>query len=361
MSTELTDMEFDEVSLVDEGANQEAFVILFKRDFSTDERKELAEKGFALPDGSFPIVNMEDLRNAVQAFGRANNPEEAKRHIIKRAKALGMTEILPEGWMNMQKSSKIKTFVKSVVDALGADSSGVDEMDEEKLWKQFITESDIELESHDSEEQMAEEIVKVEDLPADLPEGVKSFVQKLHDQLVAAQAELTKTEPEVTEPEAVEAEVLKSADPAVAELVKSYQDQLTELQRKADQATEIAKREREARLDREFSEKVEKEFGFVVEDKAELASLLKRLYDSDAGLAGEVEGILKSANGRIESGEMFAEIGKSTPVVSTDAEGKLETLTKSIQERDSIDYSTAYIRAMEENPSVYAEYLKETQ
>ncbi len=68
------------------------------RDVSPDERKKLADEGKALPDGSFPIANEEDLRNAIQAIGRASDPEEAKRHIKKRARELGKEDLIPEDW-----------------------------------------------------------------------------------------------------------------------------------------------------------------------------------------------------------------------------------------------------------------------
>ena len=75
------------------------------REFDTEERRRLARKGAAMPDGSFPIVTREDLMNAVHAIGRASNPEAAKRHIIKRARALGLTGMLPEGWGTAHMSS----------------------------------------------------------------------------------------------------------------------------------------------------------------------------------------------------------------------------------------------------------------
>lgn len=64
----------------------------------TSTRKKLASEGKAMPHGGFPIRNAQDLRNAIQAFGRAKDPAAAKRHIIKRARALGMTSILPQKW-----------------------------------------------------------------------------------------------------------------------------------------------------------------------------------------------------------------------------------------------------------------------
>jgi hypothetical protein len=68
------------------------------RQVPADERKNLADKGNALPDGSFPIANVDDLKNAIQSIGRAKDPEAAKRHIIKRAKELGADDLIPETW-----------------------------------------------------------------------------------------------------------------------------------------------------------------------------------------------------------------------------------------------------------------------
>lgn len=80
------------------------------RDYSTEERKRLADEGKALPDGSYPIVDEEDLRNAIQAIGRASDPEAAKRHIIKRARDLDLTRLIPETW----------SHVADLLDALAA-------------------------------------------------------------------------------------------------------------------------------------------------------------------------------------------------------------------------------------------------
>ena len=74
-----------------------ALVSEFKM-FSPEEREELAKKGEAMKDGSYPIRNKADLKNAIQAFGRAKNKAATKKHIIKRAKALGETELIPEEW-----------------------------------------------------------------------------------------------------------------------------------------------------------------------------------------------------------------------------------------------------------------------
>lgn len=71
-------------------------MLYWKREFSSEQRQELAESGDAMPDGSFPIVTKSDLRNAISAFGRAGNKAAVARHIKRRAAALDATDLLPE-------------------------------------------------------------------------------------------------------------------------------------------------------------------------------------------------------------------------------------------------------------------------
>ena len=69
------------------------------RDVSTEERKGLADKGHAMPDGSYPIANCGDLKNAIQAVGRAKDPAATKAHIKKRASALSCPDVsVPDDW-----------------------------------------------------------------------------------------------------------------------------------------------------------------------------------------------------------------------------------------------------------------------
>jgi hypothetical protein len=67
-------------------------------DLDMKERRKLAEEGKALPDGSFPIRNREDLKDAIQSYGRAKDKDEAKRWIRKRARELNAEKELPEDW-----------------------------------------------------------------------------------------------------------------------------------------------------------------------------------------------------------------------------------------------------------------------
>jgi hypothetical protein len=80
------------------GAFSDISMIFNKRDYSQETRRRMAESGQAMADGSYPIANRADLQRAIQAVGRAKNYAAAKRHIIKRARQLGATDMLPEDW-----------------------------------------------------------------------------------------------------------------------------------------------------------------------------------------------------------------------------------------------------------------------
>lgn len=76
-----------------------------KKDYSDKERQMLARRDMALPDGSFPIVTVADLRNAIQSVGRASNYQRARNHIIRRAESLNRIDLLPEEWKPKSKKT----------------------------------------------------------------------------------------------------------------------------------------------------------------------------------------------------------------------------------------------------------------
>jgi ATP-dependent Clp endopeptidase proteolytic subunit ClpP len=67
--------------------------------YTQADRDKQAGNGHAMPDGSYPIEDGEDLHNAIHAVGRGGDEHNAiRRHIIERAKALGMSEEIPANW-----------------------------------------------------------------------------------------------------------------------------------------------------------------------------------------------------------------------------------------------------------------------
>lgn len=134
---EVTKIKLAEISLVDRPANPDSVITLWKadepgdtepepeatekRDFSGKERESAADSGAALPDGSFPIKSTNDLKNAIKAYGRAKDKEKAKAHIIRRAKALGATNLLPADWPgSTKKEAKKMDLILELAKAEGA-------------------------------------------------------------------------------------------------------------------------------------------------------------------------------------------------------------------------------------------------
>lgn len=67
--------------------------------YDTKDREQMAKSGEAMPDGSYPIKDQEDLENAIHAVGRGNADHDAiRKHIIARAKALGHSDLIPDNW-----------------------------------------------------------------------------------------------------------------------------------------------------------------------------------------------------------------------------------------------------------------------
>lgn len=74
-----------------------------KTDFSHSERKDLAKKGEAMPNGKYPIRNSQDLKDAIKLSGASDMPKEkVQAWIKKRAKELGLESELPEEWKSKE-------------------------------------------------------------------------------------------------------------------------------------------------------------------------------------------------------------------------------------------------------------------
>lgn len=100
--------------------------VVFRRDYSSEQRAALAEKGEAIPvknaagdvvDGRFPIADKTDLEAAVRSYGRAGDKAEAKAWIEKRAKALGATDMLPDDWAERLERADGESAADEMTDA----------------------------------------------------------------------------------------------------------------------------------------------------------------------------------------------------------------------------------------------------
>jgi len=99
--------------------DEEVADIALKAMYSEEERMEMAKGGMALPDGSYPIKDEEDLKYAIMAYGRAKDKTKAKAHIKKRAMDLGREDLIPEVWSTEEKvllDDEAKEFLSSLME-----------------------------------------------------------------------------------------------------------------------------------------------------------------------------------------------------------------------------------------------------
>lgn len=88
--------------------------VVEKADLSAAGRRKAAASGAAMKDGSYPITTKADLRKAVKAVGRGGDDHDAiRRHIIKRAKALGLEAMVPDDWNPDGSITKADTVAKA--------------------------------------------------------------------------------------------------------------------------------------------------------------------------------------------------------------------------------------------------------
>ena len=138
---------------------------------SQEERMDLAEKGHALEDGAYPIRNTEDLKNAIQAYGRAKANERriVRKHIMKRARQLGKWMLVPEHWKNAGSVEVAQTIssMRAAITAAGAkDGEEISDEDLKEL-KEVKDEAD---EQTEEEIKAAEEVKANKGKPKNLDE-----------------------------------------------------------------------------------------------------------------------------------------------------------------------------------------------
>lgn len=294
---------------------------LYKKSYSRERRVELAKAGKAIPvkngegeivDGRYPIEDADDLGNAVKAFGRGDPGDKAeiKSYIVRRAKALKRTDLLPEDWPGSTKAKKVGRKISATrLAALRA--------------------------AHDA---LAHVIAEAVEAPATKPtvgdpkkggnmpdafdkskldDDARAYVEGLEQKLAEA-----KKDPE-PKPEDPLAKALESDDP----IVKSLAEQLSATTKRAESA--------ETRVDQEIEKR---EIGEWVGKAATLKHLavkadefgpeLRKLSKHDSPLADKVMEVLSAANAQVETAELFTELGKGFGGDESTASGQIEKLAQ---------------------------------
>lgn len=294
-------------SLVDKGAGQDVRVLLFKRDYSTDQRDQMAQAGEAMPDGSFPIANTADLKNAIQSIGRAKDRAAAMAHIKRRAKALGAMDMLPPDWMGKRDDD---AAVSALIDAAAqvekvGRKMAAPRMAALKVAIEQLNQILSEVAASNCAEPDTDEETPMSKKDEPTVEALSATVAELQKALGERDAKIVELEKAAT-PAPTEDDILKSLPQAVRERIEKAEAD-------AKSASEVAKAERDARLNNEYIAKAAK-FSALSQDANKLGPILKRAHGGEpltADDCAELERILTAANEAVSKSKVFGEIGKT--------------------------------------------------
>ena len=298
----LTDMEFDEVSLVTRPANQMSKVVLFKSDVTISEES----------------VNPEDQVEEVEA--------EATEEVAAE-------ESVEKGYgMKMKKKKEMPAFIKEKMEE--------DEEDDEeempmKKGKNKMKKGD-------------------EDDAVEIPSEVYDYIEALESANAELVEEVSKLANSMQESaEAIQEEIFKSADPRMVELVKGLEDRVAS-------AEAIAKAERDHRLEQEFVSKAStltnlsvkaEEFGVILKGVAD--RLTDEQYDA-------IWQVLSSANANLSKSGLFAEFGKSS---TTDNDGPMSIIEKAAAtlrlSNPTMTREQSIAKAVSADTNLYNQYLRD--
>lgn len=153
--------------------------ILSKKEFSDEKRKEMAAKGEAMADGSFPIESAKDVENAVHDWGRTGSKADVKAHIMSRAKAIGAEGSLPDDWHGKNKEEKAKALGDLHKAACGDVFDASCAMDAMRILCNLMIREDWEVERGDSEEQA--QVTMLEEAIDKIKEFIISELQEKDD------------------------------------------------------------------------------------------------------------------------------------------------------------------------------------
>lgn len=301
----LTDMEFDEVSLVTRPANQLSKVVLFKSDEPASSEEEQVN----------PEVEVE-VSEVVEAV-----VEAVEAPVVADA---------PEAEESVEKGYGMKMKKKKMIPAMEDEE---DDMEEEEMMKKKKMKKDAEVE---------------------VPSEVYDYIEALESANAELVEQITKMAEEAdAEAQAKDEEIFKSADPRLVELVKG-------LEERASAAEAIAKAERDHRLEQEFVSKAStlsnlsvkaEEFGVVLKGIAD--QLTNEQFDA-------IWQVLTSANANLAKSGLFVEFGKSN---TADGDGPMSIIEKAAaalrQSNPSMTREQSIAKAVEADANLYNQYIRE--
>ncbi|MCK5604557.1 hypothetical protein KAR91_21895 [Candidatus Pacearchaeota archaeon] len=327
----ITDMDLDEVSFVDKGANQPAHIILMKRLGKAKTKREMGED---FPASAFAYVPDSDKPSTwkLRLWDSISEKETAAQ--VGRAVAAlgpgfrGQKVQIPSDDLSGVKAKVLAAWLRVNEDKNREDAPTI--LKSEGFMKKTAEEIQKEL---DELQKTHDELVKTND-----------ELQKTHDDLTKDHDELKKT--------AVKKEDIDKSGMS-DEVKKQFEKQETEL---ADQAKIIAKMQ-DDRLEKEWISKAAD--STLVGEATEVGKLLKSVAEASPETAESLMTLFKAANARIEKGNLFKELGTGGESEVDGALGELNKKAHDLAKAEKITFEKAFAHVYKTENKLRKQYLLE--
>ena len=370
----LTDLEIDEVSLVDRGANQHAEFVISKRDEDAEEDDEFEKNS---PDPSDLSTGEEDededkyeenkkkkgfFKSLVgEMFGESTTDHDADGNIadmddIEKA-GLMPGQQLPYGQQPMGQPAPGPQNAMPPGPQAFPSAQQPGQMPGQQMPQQM------------PQQQMPGQM----QAGPPLPDEVVQYIQQLEQQLAMSQGE--GGQPSQTKQEDDVNPFGKSVDydddyEFLQELSKNLEDEETretvnkaleaveKANTRAEEAERIAKAERDHRVTQEFIAKARAYTGLPL-SADEFGPVLKKL--SETLEEEEYDLLTKALNAASESvaNGILGEVGKRGTISDFEAISKAEGVAAEISKSEGISKEAALARVFDEHPEMYDEFLQE--
>ena len=360
MTAKLKNLKITEGSLVDKGANEEAEIVLFKREKGglIEKIKERFKKFF--PDEALGVSDVLDEKEMHQELFEIDDALRVsvnsileddsvpnKRAAIAETLSQYLQELVDSGIVKIGRkvSGGRMSVLKEIMTAMGKAIESLGEM--------VVEVEGIEKKGSDSMS-IDEKVLK------DLPEDVQVQIAELQktadesEDLVTKNAELEAKVSELENDDGKdEEELLKGASD---EIKKQFED----MQKQVEEAKEIAKAETEVRISKQYADEASK-----LEHVGNKETIAKMLRSAD--VIGEDEGkemreTLKSAEKRITESGLLKEVG-SDGSGGSDVMSKIEALADELVTKSDItkEQAVANILKTDAGSKLYAQHVQDTE
>lgn len=418
MATKLKGLKVKKVDFVDEGANPDAHITLFKsRDgapgkTSGSEPKESIWKRLFGPLAKLAGVAPEELDNAVEAIEKSGAMTFSEQMNERKTRKIAdemwdicfalqnsLASIMRDEELDSKEASdamqeSLDDFVAVVEDAIDRWSLGKsaciskkcgkvtkEELDDMKSAREKlddeIKKASADLEGEEKKPAKKNENPKGEEEEMNIDKsrmtpGERAFLEEI-EKKYGSQEETKPAAGAKTEEKKKEEEkptVAKSAPvPAVADPTTPADGAENDIYKGLSPAVkaeiEALRKFREDAEDRELHQ-LAKKYTIIGKKEEELVPMLKSLKAAGGTAYDDMVAMMDAMVSATENSGMFTEIGKSggygnvSTVAKSASEGRVDVIAKGYMEKDpSMSYADAVAKAWENNPDLLAEYDRE--